>query len=462
MLNKTVLFLFFTVLLFKITAVYFTQFSLYGDEAQYWLWSQSLDLGYFSKPPLLAWFLSGYINIFDDSFFSLKMFPIVVFFLISIAIYNLCLSLSLTKKSSVLCAISFLIIPAASLSSFLISTDLLLLLFWTIAMTKLLEIRFDGSILNFFLLGLFLGLSFLAKYAAIYFFLNLLFLIIIDQRTLSAFKKNPKGVFVFIMSFFLVILPNLYWNVNNDWITLSHTSDNANLENLNLNFYEPINFLSSQILMLGPILCLAFIFLIKYFYFDFENKFLLIFSLPIIFIVLIESFLVRANANWAAPALISIFILFYRLVYNKKIIFIKINFLVNYLIVIFLFNSILISSENKVFDRIRGIGVFVKEVSLISKGKDLVVSDRVLFSNISYELKDKTTKIYMPYKKGSPITNHFQMNSSLKKNHKNSFFLIGEVDAISYLSRDHESVLIREFHVPFNSTKVRVYEVNFK
>ena len=53
----------------KVSASFFTSFSLYGDEAQYWLWSQNLDLGYFSKPPLLAWFLSGYIRFFGDSFF---------------------------------------------------------------------------------------------------------------------------------------------------------------------------------------------------------------------------------------------------------------------------------------------------------------------------------------------------------------------------------------------------------
>ena len=114
----------------KICAAFFTNFSLYGDEAQYWLWSQNLDLGYFSKPPLLAWFLSGYVDLFGDSFFSLKMFPLLIYFLIFFAVYKLCLQLCFSKKNSVICSFSFLLIPAASVSSFLISTDLLLLLFW--------------------------------------------------------------------------------------------------------------------------------------------------------------------------------------------------------------------------------------------------------------------------------------------------------------------------------------------
>ena len=319
MTNKTVYFSIVILLIFKLTAIYFTQFSLYGDEAQYWLWSKSLDLGYYSKPPLLAWFLSIHTFFLGDSFFSLKIFPIVIYLFISLGIYRLCMGLSFSKHNSILCSGTFLIIPAASLSSFLISTDLLLLLFWSLAMGKLLEIRFNNSTLNFFLLGLFLGLAFLAKYAAVYFIISLILLIKKKKKTLNIFKKNSFKIFIFFMTFIFVIFPNIYWNINNGWVTLSHTSDNANLGNLKLNFYEPLKFIFSQIIMLGPIIVFSFMVFFKNFNLDFENKFLLIFSTPIILIVLIESFLVRANANWAAPALISIFILLFRLVTFKNI-----------------------------------------------------------------------------------------------------------------------------------------------
>ena len=77
MTNKILSLSVFFLIFFKIVAIYFTEFSLYGDEAQYWLWSQTLNLGYFSKPPLLAWFLGGYSGLFGDSFISLKTFPII-------------------------------------------------------------------------------------------------------------------------------------------------------------------------------------------------------------------------------------------------------------------------------------------------------------------------------------------------------------------------------------------------
>ena len=59
----------FILFLIKITAIWFTNFNLFGDEAQYWLWSKNLDYGYFSKPPLLSWFIAVYSFVFGESFF---------------------------------------------------------------------------------------------------------------------------------------------------------------------------------------------------------------------------------------------------------------------------------------------------------------------------------------------------------------------------------------------------------
>jgi 4-amino-4-deoxy-L-arabinose transferase-like glycosyltransferase len=404
--------------------------------------------------------LGGYSILFGDSFVSLKIFPVVIYFFISYVIYKLCLNLSFDKKKAQLCALSFLIIPAASLSSFLISTDLLLLLFWAISMVLLLKVIKTNLTINFFLLGLFLGLGFLAKYAAIYFLLSLLLLLFLDKTSLKSFRNNPLGVLVFLFSFVVVLLPNILWNFNNGWITFSHTSDNANLQNLNLNFYEPIKFFGSQILMVGPLLFIFVIFFLKNLRLDYENKFLLIFSLPIIFIVLVESFLVRANANWAAPALISIFIFLFRLV-NKNYL-LKINFTFNYLIAFLLFFSILITSENKVFDRITGVRIFSNNLSDIIKEKDIVVSDRIIFSNIAYQLRNKENLILMPHKTGTSITNHFQMSSALNTDRKNDFFLLGDLSNISYLSNEKKSKLIKEFDVPFSSEPLKLYEIYFK
>ena len=461
-MNKIFICSILALIVLKIGAAFFTNFSLYGDEAQYWLWSQELDLGFYSKPPLLAWFLSVHTFLFGNSFFSLKMFPLLIYFFIFFSFYRLCLEINLSKNNSIICSVCFLSIPAASVSSFLISTDLLLLLFWSLAMVIVLKIRTNNSLINFILLGVLLGLAFLAKYAAIYFLLSFLILVFIDKNMLLVLKKNKVRFFVFILTLLLVVFPNVYWNFSNGWVTISHTANNTNLQNLDLNLYEPLKFLISQIFMLGVVLFLSFFYMLRSFCLDFENKFLLIFSLPIIFIVLVESFLVRANANWAAPALVSFFILMYRLVAEKSSRLIVINFVANCLVGVFLFVSILISSNLKMFDRIRGVDVFVSEILKVVGDNDVVVADRILFSSISYEMRNEPNNIYMPFKKGGAVTNHFQTSSPLDQAQKNNFYLIGAKSDISYLTNKNEVKFLKEFDVFFSSSKLRFYEVVFK
>jgi undecaprenyl-diphosphatase len=53
----------FLVFIFRIVYIYICPLQLVPDEAYYWDWSRHLDIGYFSKPPLIAWlnYISTYI-----------------------------------------------------------------------------------------------------------------------------------------------------------------------------------------------------------------------------------------------------------------------------------------------------------------------------------------------------------------------------------------------------------------
>ena len=179
-------FLFFSITI-KIIAINTTNFDLFGDEAQYWLWSQKLDFGYYSKPPLLPWYISFFTYIFGSSFEILKFIPIFSYFLTSYVIYLLCYELYGDSKLAFFSCISFYLLPSVSISSFLLSTDIILVFFWSLSLLFLLRLRKNQSFKNFILLGIFLGLSFLAKYAAIYFLVSLLFFILIDKKIRNIF-----------------------------------------------------------------------------------------------------------------------------------------------------------------------------------------------------------------------------------------------------------------------------------
>ena len=45
---------------------------LHVDEAQYWVWSQSLDWGYYSKPPVIAALIAASTALLGDGLLGVK------------------------------------------------------------------------------------------------------------------------------------------------------------------------------------------------------------------------------------------------------------------------------------------------------------------------------------------------------------------------------------------------------
>ena len=464
MLNRNIALLFGCLFVLKLSAIYFTNFNLFGDEAQYWLWSKNLDIGYFSKPPLIAWFIGGYTKIFGDGFVSIKIIPSLVYFITSISLFNLCKNIGLNRKHSLSCAVIFLFIPAVSFSSFIVSTDIFLLLFWVMSLDELVKIKKNPGIKKFIVLGILLGLAFLSKYAAIYFYICLILYILLDHDTKNIFVKNYRG---FLLSFFctiIIILPNIIWNFNNSWITLQHTSDNANFENLEINLFRGFGFLGTQLLMVGPFLFVANLANYKKIIFSENQKFLLIFSLPIFLIVFIEAVIVRANANWAAPALVTFFVFLYINTINLSSFFIKINIFFNFCFCSIFFILIALSYPASIFNRISGLNEYAQEVFIKSKESNinnLVISDRLIYASISYELRDKKLVFLMPHKQGEKVTNHFKISSPLSQEFKDNFILIGEPSSISYLKSSfivQKKILMNNY---FKKDRTSVYEISF-
>ena len=463
MLNKllipSVLFLFFL----KIIALNFTTFNLFGDEAQYWLWSKSFEFGYFSKPPFLPWVIGAYSAVFGDSFFSLKLIPVFTYFLIAFTIYNLSKNVGLEKNEAISCSLFFLLMPAVSFSSFIISTDIFLILFWTLSLNELIKITDKPKTKNFFFLGIYIGLAFISKYAAIYFLVCFLVYVLIDRKFRNLFFENYLNFLLSLLFVLIILAPNIIWNLNNEWVTLQHTSDNANLKNIEMNLFRGLEFIGIQILMLGPFIFLGALIKIKKLNFSKNIKILLVFSLPIFVIVFFEAVIVRANANWAAPALISFFIYLY-VNAKKGNIFMSLNILFNFIFCAVFFLLISINYPTKIFERIIGLNSFAELVYLEgSKNniKNYVVSDRLLFSSLKYELRDRDISFFMPYKINSKITNHFMISSPLNKLISKNFILIGSPKDIIYLKNVHRFKIKEIPKYSFTKDKIEMYEVLF-
>ena len=461
MINKFLIPSVIIIFLIKIISLNLTTFNLFGDEAQYWLWSKNVDFGYFSKPPFLAWAIRVYTEVLGDSFISLKLLPSFVYILIAWSVYNLLENYGLSKKDSFSGSLIFLFIPAVSFSSFIISTDLFLLLFWTLSLSELIKISSKQNLRSFILLGIFLGLGFLSKYATVYFIISLLILILLDKEFRKIFSNNVLWFGLSFLIILIIITPNIIWNLNNNWVTLQHTSDNANFSNTKISLVRGLEFLLTQAFMLGPFMVLGG--LVSFTKIEDKQKILLVFSLPIILIVLIEAVFVRANANWAAPALISLYAYFYISVRNS--ILKTLNFIFNFSFSVIFFVMISVSSPLSLFDRISGLNDYALKIYNNSSNgnlENIVISDRLLFSSLNYELREKNVNFYMPHKIGEKITNHFKITSPLNKNITKNFILIGDPSDISYLENEYKIIEKNPPIQKFTKRKLEVYEIIFE
>ena len=290
----------FTILLLRIILNIHIGLPLHFDEAQYWDWSQNLDWGYFSKPPLLAFLIRVVTELCGNGENCIRSLSPFLHFLTSLIIFYAVYLLSKSFTKALLGSFLYLLMPGISFSSFLISTDVPLLVFSSLIALCIIKIfnSRKNTFLLFCLLGFFFALGFLSKYAIFYLLLSFLFSTLIDKECRNFFFN--KGFLLSIIIVIALIFPNLIWNYNNEFVTLSHTASNANLSHIKINILQGITFLLSQIFIFGVI---PFLYLSKKTFsllsFNTIQKiFLITFILPI-FIVFLLAIFSRANANWA-------------------------------------------------------------------------------------------------------------------------------------------------------------------
>lgn len=289
----------------RIGQLVLTDISLHFDEAQYWAWSRDLAWGYYSKPPLIAWIIAGVTALFGNDPWAVRLPAPVLHGLTSLVLASIAWHIWRDRALAALCGFSYLLLPGISVSSILISTDVPLLLCWSVALLAFwrLQAGQGGWLGGAVLLGVALGLGLLAKYAMAYFFLGLLTFAVWGRDKID--KPMLKALFLSAFVGFLLLAGNLWWNATSGWATLAHTADNANWGGVPFQPDQAAEFLAGQFGLFGPIL-LAFygfgvVVAFRHGARDWQ-KLLIAFSLPILALMLGQALVSRAHANWAATA----------------------------------------------------------------------------------------------------------------------------------------------------------------
>ncbi|MCB2112076.1 MAG: glycosyltransferase family 39 protein [Parvularculaceae bacterium] len=295
------------LLLLRIATLVVSDINLGPDEGQYWFWAQSLSFGYFSKPPLIAWSIAATTALFGDSEWAVRLAAPLYQTGAACFLYFLARRIA-GPREALWAGLAWLTLPGVFLSSMLITTDAPLIFFWS------------GALYFFFrasdpheddhrrrwtiMLGVAIGLGFLSKYAMSYFLVGAGFALALSAERRRAF--GPLNPVIAIAIAAAILAPNVWWNAQNDFQTLTHTAANADWGRSFGHPGELADFFGDQFAIAGPIM-LALVFLAVLFARrDLARKAdmqtLLAMSLPPLIIVALQAFISRAHGNWAAVA----------------------------------------------------------------------------------------------------------------------------------------------------------------
>jgi 4-amino-4-deoxy-L-arabinose transferase-like glycosyltransferase len=430
--------------------------SLYIDEAQYWFWSQHLDFGFYSKPPVIALMIATTTSVCGDSETCIRAGSLIIYPLTSLLIY-FSASFLFNRRVGLVSALVFATLPAVSLSSLVISTDIALFFFWALAFYAMIRALDSNAWHWWLLMGFAGGMGMESKYTmGIFVFSAIVYLITTKQFTLF---KNIR-LWVAVLFAAILWLPNLYWNAQHGYITFVHTSEIAGFEQRLFHWDELATFIAGQLVVFGPVFFVLFV--IISFTHKSKHKVLLIsFSWMFLGIILLQALLGRANANWAAPAYISASILVVAWLLEKNRICllvsaIAINLALGVLVYhtkpIFHLAGYALTSKTDLRKRLRGwreIGEQYKAIQAQYPDAILLGTDRTILSHLLYHARPSAVMTWNPEQK---IQHHYDLHGMLNQSLNKTFLLVTDTPLPDNMSASFYSFFKLE-----QNLKVHVY-----
>ena len=278
-----------------------TPINLFFDEAYYYGWSQSLDWGYYSKPPMVAWIIRVTTDLFGASEWAIKISAPLLYSCTALIIYSLGKQLD-SLKAGLYAALLFISMPLVSFNSLFITTDAPLLFFWASALWVFLKAQQNNDWQWWILAGLLGGLGLLSKYTFILFPTGFLLYALLSEE-----GKKLLANFRFWVACTLaitILTPKLWWNYNHDFISFQHTAEISEQGDSQFSLSRFIEFLLMQFLVFGPITMIGLLIGIKKERNE-KTKLLWALFIPIFAVISFQALSAKANINWGAPAYIT-------------------------------------------------------------------------------------------------------------------------------------------------------------
>lgn len=465
------------ITLYRLFILATSPYDLYVDEVYYWFWAQNLDFGYFSKPPMVAWTIAFFTHLCGDSAFCIKLPSILIYPFTTIFIYKIAIELFQERPIAFWSALLFFTLPSIFFSSLIISTDVLLLFFWTVTLYLFIKALKTEKRKWWILAGITAGLGLLTKYTMIIFIISVFLYLFTSNKYKYVLKQSSLYMSMAISA--LLYTPNLFWNYQNHFVSFLHTKEISQIDKELFHFNKMFEFLGSQLGVFGPVFFIILIFLfIKPKITDENLKLLYTFIVPFLLIITLQSFLSRAFANWAAPSYIAATILVaYYLIKNQKYKLLYFGLALNILIsvIFYHYHSIMhlleipLTSKNDPYKRVSGwkqLGGKVEPFLHIHPMAKLLCDERTTMSELLYYVKPHLIEGIM-WNPSGHYQNHFDLVTDMQKHIGEDFVYVTqkkEVDFIfPYFEKHHQ---INHISIPlykdFSLNYTIVYLEGFK
>jgi 4-amino-4-deoxy-L-arabinose transferase-like glycosyltransferase len=265
-----------------------------ADEAHYALYGSFLDWSYFDHPPLVGW-LQSIALMFSSSEFSLRVLPIMISALSLYLLFNLTKK-DFGAKTAYVTILLFISAPILQILPFgmIPETPLILAGLLNIWVLKRIQTNEGQKITDWLLLGLVLGMAGLSKYTGVTLALSTFIVLLLQfkGRLFSQLGLYLAGVIAAIC-----ILPVLYWNMQNDWISflyqLNHSAGKSEYS-----LVDALRMQVTQLAAFGPLVYVTGLIAIWKLRSSNEAKMWLIFSVPILILFSILSAKGRSLPHW--------------------------------------------------------------------------------------------------------------------------------------------------------------------
>ena len=398
------------ITLWRLALLPFSTAELFVDEAQYWFWGQTLDWGYYSKPPLIAWILRAATDLGGNSPFWIHA-PLALIHA-GTALLLLATGRRLFgDRVGALAGLAFATLPAVSLACLLVSTDTPMLFFFALALYAFVRLGQRASAGWALAMGVAVGLGLLAKYAMIYFPASALIAALFVRQ--ARIGRRDAGIAV--VAGLVTVSPNIFWNLSHDLTTLHHTADNADWHGVRLEFGKLLEFWGGQFAVSGPVLFGAFLVGLGGIGRDWRIRLLALMALPALAIVSVQAILSGANANWAAAGHLGA-VLIGITVLAARPRWVTASFAINAFLALALPVAVIFADSwrmggNLVMARYIGMGAISTRAEAIAKREGLgvlVSPSRVLLADEFWTLRDSGLEIYAPPPEGFPDSHYAQ------------------------------------------------------